>query len=145
VLSRPMFQTACCGLLLSAALACGGDSAAAPSPNSTTQSPGPAGRSLVFADEFDAAGAPDAAKWGYELGYIRNSEKQYYTSADYIDVFVDGLKYFTFRNEGTGSRRCLVGRAEGDRRRAFSPPVSRGLREDLPAEVTRAVAPARVI
>jgi beta-glucanase (GH16 family) len=24
--------------------------------------------------------------------------------ADHIDVFVDGQKYFTFRNEGTGSR-----------------------------------------
>ena len=41
---------------------------------------GPGGWSLVFADEFDAAGAVDPAKWGYELGYIRNNEKQYHTS-----------------------------------------------------------------
>ena len=35
---------------------------------------------LAFSDEFDRPGAPDAAKWGYELGYIRNKEAQYYTS-----------------------------------------------------------------
>jgi beta-glucanase (GH16 family) len=35
---------------------------------------------LVFSDEFDKPGPPDPAKWGYELGYIRNNEKQYYTS-----------------------------------------------------------------
>jgi beta-glucanase (GH16 family) len=34
----------------------------------------------VFADEFNTAGALDAAKWGYEIGYVRNSEQQYYTS-----------------------------------------------------------------
>ncbi len=35
---------------------------------------------LVFADEFDAKGPLDPAKWGYEIGYIRNKEAQYYTS-----------------------------------------------------------------
>lgn len=34
----------------------------------------------MFSDEFDTPGAPNASKWGYELGYIRNNEKQYYTS-----------------------------------------------------------------
>jgi hypothetical protein len=24
-------------------------------------------------------GLPDPARWGYEVGYIRNNEKQYYT------------------------------------------------------------------
>jgi beta-glucanase (GH16 family) len=63
-----------------AALACGANPAAAPSAPSPAPSPGPAAWSLVFADEFDTPGALDAAKWGYELGYIRNNEKQYYTS-----------------------------------------------------------------
>ena len=63
-------------LLFPVALACGGDSGAAPS----APTPGPTGWALVFADEFDTGGAPDPAKWGYELGYIRNNEKQYYTS-----------------------------------------------------------------
>jgi beta-glucanase (GH16 family) len=40
----------------------------------------PAGWTLVFADEFETPGALDPAKWGYEIGYVRNDEKQYYTS-----------------------------------------------------------------
>jgi beta-glucanase (GH16 family) len=39
-----------------------------------------AGWTLVFSDEFDTPGTPDPAKWGYETGYIRNKEAQYYTS-----------------------------------------------------------------
>jgi beta-glucanase (GH16 family) len=35
--------------------------------------------SLVWADEFNQAGAPDAAVWSPEIGYLRNGEKQYYT------------------------------------------------------------------
>ena len=54
-------------------------------PSSTPQASPPApatpsGLTLVFSDEFETPGAPDPAKWGYELGYIRNNEKQYYTS-----------------------------------------------------------------
>jgi len=68
------------GVVLLTVVACGGDPAAAPSQTSTAPTPVPAGWALVFADEFDATGALDPAKWGYELGYIRNNEKQYYTS-----------------------------------------------------------------
>jgi beta-glucanase (GH16 family) len=64
-------------LLLSTAAACGsGASAATPA----VPSPTPAGWTLVFADEFETQGALDPAKWGYEIGYIRNDEKQSYTS-----------------------------------------------------------------
>jgi beta-glucanase (GH16 family) len=79
VLLRPRLHAALFFLLLSTA-ACGGDSAAAPAAPSPTPTPGPAGWTLVFADEFDAPGALDPAKWGYEIGYIRNDEKQSYTS-----------------------------------------------------------------
>ena len=34
---------------------------------------------LVWSDEFDAPGRPDAGKWDYEKGLVRNREKQYYT------------------------------------------------------------------
>jgi beta-glucanase (GH16 family) len=34
---------------------------------------------LVWADEFDKPGLPDTNKWRYEVGYIRNNEKQFYT------------------------------------------------------------------
>ena len=38
-------------------------------------------RKLVWADEFDYQGLPDANKWDYEVGMIRNREAQYYTKA----------------------------------------------------------------
>lgn len=34
---------------------------------------------LIWSDEFDYHGLPDPAKWGYEEGFIRNREAQYYT------------------------------------------------------------------
>jgi beta-glucanase (GH16 family) len=34
---------------------------------------------LVWSDEFDKSGAPDPEKWGYEEGFVRNNEAQYYT------------------------------------------------------------------
>lgn len=35
---------------------------------------------LVFNDEFNGTGLPDSNKWGYEIGYVRNRELQYYTN-----------------------------------------------------------------
>ncbi len=80
MINRPRLPVALVGLLISTVLACGGDGGAAPVTPSPPPAPAPTGWSLVFADEFDASGVLDAAKWGYELGYIRNNEKQYYTS-----------------------------------------------------------------
>jgi beta-glucanase (GH16 family) len=39
------------------------------------------GWELVWADEFNKEGLPDESKWDYEVGFIRNREKQYYTKA----------------------------------------------------------------
>ena len=36
---------------------------------------------LVWSDEFNYTGLPDAKKWNYEVGFIRNRESQYYTKA----------------------------------------------------------------
>ena len=33
---------------------------------------------MVWHDEFDKDGPPDAANWGYERGFVRNNELQYY-------------------------------------------------------------------
>src|SRR5436305_5891536 len=38
-----------------------------------------AGWKLVWSDEFNNSGHPDPAKWGYEEGYVRHNELQYYT------------------------------------------------------------------
>ena len=35
---------------------------------------------LVWSDEFDGKGHPDPKKWGYESGFVRNKEQQYYTT-----------------------------------------------------------------
>jgi beta-glucanase (GH16 family) len=34
---------------------------------------------LIWSDEFDYTGLPDEAKWGYEGGFTRNEEAQWYT------------------------------------------------------------------
>lgn len=34
---------------------------------------------LVWSDEFNYNGLPDSAKWGNEIGFIRNNELQYYS------------------------------------------------------------------
>jgi beta-glucanase (GH16 family) len=57
---------------------------------------------LVFSDEFDTAGAPNPAKWGYDLGAggWGNSEEQTYTnSANNIVVSGGNLK-ITAKKEG---------------------------------------------
>ncbi len=38
----------------------------------------PDGMKLVWADEFDKDGAPDPQKWGFERGFSRNEEAQWY-------------------------------------------------------------------
>lgn len=43
---------------------------------------GHAGYELVWADEFDTNGLPNAANWDYEEGYRRNDELQDYKKAD---------------------------------------------------------------
>jgi beta-glucanase (GH16 family) len=36
---------------------------------------------LIWSDEFDYEGLPDATKWSYEVGMLRNNESQFYTKA----------------------------------------------------------------
>ena len=38
-------------------------------------------RKLVWSDEFNYTGLPNSRKWSYEIGHVRNYEKQYYTRA----------------------------------------------------------------
>ncbi len=39
-------------------------------------------KKVVWGDEFDYEGLPDASRWDYEEGMIRNNEAQYYTRGD---------------------------------------------------------------
>ncbi len=36
---------------------------------------------LIWKEEFNGKGLPDATKWGYEEGFVRNKEMQFYTKA----------------------------------------------------------------
>lgn len=36
---------------------------------------------LIWKEEFNGTGLPDSTKWGYEEGFVRNKEKQFYTKA----------------------------------------------------------------
>ena len=51
--------------------------------------PVPPGWELVWSDEFDTPGMPDPANWGYEVGYVRNNEEQYYTDARSENVRIE--------------------------------------------------------
>ena len=48
------------------------------------------GWNLVWSDEFNYTGHPDPAKWGYEEGYVRHNELQYYTVNRLENARVDG-------------------------------------------------------
>src|SRR6185436_20990502 len=36
------------------------------------------GYKLIWSDEFNRNGTPDSANWGYEEGFVRNEELQWY-------------------------------------------------------------------
>lgn len=42
---------------------------------------------LVWNDEFDGTGQPSPEKWGYEYGFVRNREAQFYTREREKNVF----------------------------------------------------------
>lgn len=51
---------------------------------------------LFWADEFDYSGLPDSIYWGYEEGFVRNNEAQYYTKERLENVEVkDGMLHIT--------------------------------------------------
>jgi len=79
LLARQAPRSALFALWLAPAAACADGSAPA-TPTPAPSASAPAGWTLVFADEFETPGSLDPAKWGYDLGYIANDEKQYYTS-----------------------------------------------------------------
>lgn len=78
---------------------------------------------LVWSDEFDKDGLPNPEKWGYERGYVRNQELQYYTVARQENAEVkDGNLIITARRDNAeidGAKReitsaSLITRGKGD-------------------------------
>lgn len=63
-------------------------------------------RSLVWSDEFDSPGAPDPAKWGYDIGAggWGNAELQYYTNRlENASISNGTLKITAIRENFSGS------------------------------------------
>ncbi|MBN1807118.1 MAG: glycoside hydrolase family 16 protein [Sedimentisphaerales bacterium] len=55
---------------------------------------------LIWSDEFDTPGLPDAKKWTHEVGFIRNNESQYYTESRKENARVtDGMLIIESRKE----------------------------------------------
>jgi beta-glucanase (GH16 family) len=58
---------------------------------------------LVFQDEFTGENLPDSTKWGYETGYVRNGEMQYYANARIENSYQkDGILYINCLNDSVG-------------------------------------------
>ncbi|MBB3697858.1 family 16 glycosylhydrolase [Flammeovirga yaeyamensis] len=75
---------------------------------------------LVWADEFEVNGAPDANKWGYDIGGSGwgNNEDQYYTDKLTNAQVIDGKLVITARKENFGGKAYtsarLVSKDKGD-------------------------------
>ena len=54
-------------------------------------------KDLVWSDEFETAGAPDASKWTYDIGAggWGNNESQYYTNRPENVIVSDGTLKIT--------------------------------------------------
>lgn len=74
----------------------------------------------MWADEFDYTGAPDAAKWGYDIGGggWGNNELQYYTNSTNNAKVENGKLTITARMESMGGRNYtsarLITKDKGD-------------------------------
>lgn len=61
---------------------------------------------LLWSDEFDSDKtpiAPDASRWGYEAGYVRNKEWQYYTNDIRNAYRRDGLLHIEAHHHAPGT------------------------------------------
>jgi beta-glucanase (GH16 family) len=73
------------------------------------------GYRLVWADDFEGAGAPDSANWTYERGFVRNEEHQWYQPEN---AFVeDGMLIIEARRETRPNPRYEAGRTDWRRGR----------------------------
>ena len=69
------------------------------------------GYALVWADEFDRAGAPDPKHWTYERGFVRNRELQWYQPQNARQA--DGLLIIEARRERVANPSTRRGLATG--------------------------------
>jgi beta-glucanase (GH16 family) len=95
-----LFVVACSvSVLVSLATSGGAGSATALPQQADKMAPASPG-TLVWSDEFDGKGLPDASRWDQEVGLVRNQELQYYTRRRAENARIeDGLLVIEARKE----------------------------------------------
>jgi beta-glucanase (GH16 family) len=76
---------------------------------------------LVWSDEFDKDGLPDKTKWTYEVGFVRNEEKQYYTESRPENARVEnGMLVIEGRREKFQNPKFKAGSGKWQENREFA-------------------------
>ncbi|MGH9372211.1 MAG: glycoside hydrolase family 16 protein [Vicinamibacterales bacterium] len=102
-------------------------SAGAAAQSRSLSGPPPAypGYALVWADEFNRDGPPDPKNWGYERGFVRNRELQWYTPENARTA--DGLLIIEARRERVANTSFEAGSSDWRRNREFAEYTSASL------------------
>lgn len=76
---------------------------------------------LVWSDEFDYTGLPNPEKWGYEEGFVRNHEMQYYTKTRLENARVEnGMLIIEGRKEQFPNPKYKAGSTNWKEQREFA-------------------------
>jgi len=73
---------------------------------------------LVWSDEFNATGKPNAAYWKYETGFVRNEELQWYQS-DNVNC-VNGVLLFEAKRERKLNPNYVAGSTDWKKKRQYA-------------------------
>jgi beta-glucanase (GH16 family) len=93
--------------------------------NTTPARTAPDDYKLVWAQEFDTPGRPDPAVWGYERGFVRNREAQWYQPEN--ARIEDGLLIIEARRERVENPRHVKDARDWRRRRSHAEYTSASL------------------
>ena len=83
------------------------------------------GYALVWGDEFDRSGDPDPKNWGYERGFVRNRELQWYQPEN--ARIAEGLLIIEARRERVANPNSEPGSSDWRRNREFAEYTSASL------------------
>ena len=82
---------------------------------------------LQWSDEFDKDGLPDAARWNYEEGLVRNNEPQYYTKRSENARVERGMLVIEGRKEAFPNPRYRAGSEDWKEQKPSAPYTSASL------------------
>ncbi len=82
----------------------------------TARAPVAATWALIWSDEFDKDGAPDPSNWGFENGFVRNQELQWYQSSN--ATVSGGLLTIAAQRQQVANPNYVAGSADWKQSRA---------------------------